>query len=242
MLAPQPIQFIRRSPLYRWHVDAGAEFALLADAANPERYPGPPTDPAICALADLSLLPRFGAKGWETWSTLGSIGIACPDRNNRAARLSGGGVAMRLGDNEAFLLGDISAEAALVQRASELKGASGFYPVPRKDTHAWLLLVGAEVPKLLSKICAVDFRADRFADLTVAQTMIARVGSVVLRGEIGATPAFHILADSATARYLWGVLLDAAEEYAGRAIGFEALRRLARHSRADRVTTDGDMR
>jgi sarcosine oxidase subunit gamma len=236
------VQFTRRSPLYSWHVDAGAEFALLGEAANPEGYPGPQGDPAICALADLSLLPRFGAKGWETWPTLASIGIAPPDRNNTASRLAGGGVAMRLGDNEAFLLGDIFGDAAAVQRAQALPAASGFYPVPRGDTHAWLLLIGAEVPKLLSKVCAVDFRLDRFADLAVAQTTIARVGSVVLRDDVAGTPAFHVLADSASARYLWGVLLEAADEYSGRAIGFGALRRLTRHSRADRVTTDGDMR
>lgn len=242
MLAPQPTQFARRSPLYRWHVDAGAAFALLGEAASPERYPGPQADPAICALADLSLLPRFGAKGWETWSTLASIGIARPDRNNTASRLSGGGVAMRLGDNEAFLLGNTSGDAPLVQRADALPGAPGFYPVPRQDTHAWLLLVGREVPNLLSKVCAVDFRLDRFADLAIAQTMVARAGSVVLRDDIAGTPAFHVLADSASARYLWGVLLDAAEEHSGRAIGFEALRRLAGHGPADCVTQDGDMR
>jgi sarcosine oxidase subunit gamma len=242
MLAPQPVQFTRRSPLYGWHVDAAAEFALLGEVAQPERYPGPQGDPAVCALADLSLRPRFGAKGWDAWSMLTTIGVARPDRNNTACRLSGGGVAMRLGDNEAFLLGPISGDVVLVQSAEALPTASGFYPVPRRDTHAWLLLIGAEVPKLLSKVCAVDFRFDRFADLTVAQTMVARVGAVVLRDDIAGTPAFHVLADSASARYLWGVLLDAAEEYSGRAIGYQALRRLTGHCPTDCVTTDGDMR
>jgi sarcosine oxidase, subunit gamma len=242
MLSLQPTQFSRRSPLYRWHAEAGVTFVTGNEAAGPGHYPGISPDPEICALADLSLLPRFGAKGWETWSTLASIGISQPDANNTALRLTGGGTALRLSDNEAFLLGSSINDAPLVQRAAALPTASGFYPVPRLDTHAWLLLLGRAAPQLLSKVCAVDFRLDRFADLTVAQTMIARVGSVVLRDDVAGTPAFHILADSASARYLWGVLLDAAAEYAGRAIGFEALRRLTRHSRADRVTMDGDTR
>jgi sarcosine oxidase, subunit gamma len=241
MLVQQPAQFTRRSPLYRWHLEADAAFAAHGESTQVERYPDPQGDPSICALADLSLLPRFGAKGWETWSTLARIGIAAPDRNNTASRLADGGVAMRLGDNEAFLLCDIFGNAPLVERAQGLASASGFYPVPRTDTHAWLLLIGAEVPKQLSKVCAVDFRLDRFDDLSVAQTMIARVGSVVLRDDIAGTPAFHVLADSASVRYLWCVLLDAATEYAGRAIGFEALRRLKHHSRIVRVTTGGDM-
>jgi sarcosine oxidase subunit gamma len=242
VLAPQPTQFTRRSPLYRWHVEAHATFAELDGAVHPERYPESQGDPTSCALADLSLLPRFGAKGWETWYTLATIGIAAPDRNNIATRQTGGDVAMRLGDNEAFLLGGLFGDRSLVQRAEALPSTSGFYPVPRKDTHAWLLLAGREVPKQLSKVCAVDFQPDRFAELTVAQTMIARVSSIVLRDDIAGIPAFHILADGASARYLWGVLLDAASEYAGRAIGFEALRRLKRDSRTDRVTRDGDMR
>lgn len=242
MLAPRPVRLTRQSPLHAWHADAGAEFALLGEAVHPERYPGPQADPTICALADLSLLPRFGAKGWEAWSTLASIGIACPDRNNTACRQSGGGVAMRLGDNEAFLLGAISGDAAVVERAEALPGAPGFYPVPRRDTHAWLLLIGGDVPTLLSKVCAMDFRFDRFADLTVAQTMIARVSAVALRDDIAGTPAFHVLADSASARYLWGVLLDAAEEYSGRAIGYEALRRLTGRCPVDCFTTDGEVR
>jgi sarcosine oxidase subunit gamma len=226
MLSIQPTQFERRSPLYRWHVEAGATFVMTNKAASPGHYPGIAPDPRNCALADLSLLQRFGAKGWEIWPTLASIGIARPDANNTALRLTGGGSVLRLGDNEAFLLGSVINEAPLVQRAAALPTASGFYPVPRQDTHAWLLLLGRAMPLLLSKVCAIDFRLGRFRNLTIAQTSVARVGAVVLRDDVAGGPAFHVLADSASAIYLWKVLLDAAEEYSGGAIGFDALRQL----------------
>src|SRR3954465_1714183 len=114
MLSLQPTQFARRSPLYRWHAKAGVTFLANNEAASPEQYPGISPDPEICALADLSLLPRVGFKGWETWSTLASIGVAQPNANNTASRLAGGGSALRLGDNEGFLLGSIINDAPLV--------------------------------------------------------------------------------------------------------------------------------
>ena len=114
-----------------------------------------------------------------------------------------------------------------VRGTAALADASGFYPVPRQDTHAWLLLLGRQVPALLSKVCAIDFRPDRFADLAIAQTMVARVGAVVLRCDIGGALAFHVLADTASTLYLWTTLLQAAGEYDGRAAGFAMLRTLA---------------
>jgi sarcosine oxidase subunit gamma len=214
----QPTDFLRRSPLYRRHMDTGAEFA--------ERDAGAFPDLSQCALADLSLLPRLGVKGWMAWSTLASIGIDRPGENNRASRIRGGGLALRLGDNEALLLGEIAGDSSLLNRAKALPIAPGFYLVPRQDTHAWFVLTGKAVPALLSKVCAIDFRIDRFTDLAIVQTMIARVGAVVVRADFDQAPAFHVLADSASALYLWQVLLQAGEEYSGRAAGFEALRRL----------------
>lgn len=224
MLAVQPTDYLRRSPLYRWHMNAGAEFADRDGLAYPERYRATPADIAICALVDLSLLPRLGLKGWTAWSTLGSIGIDRPRENNTASRMRGGGLALRLGDNEALLLDEITGEAPLLKRAAAVPQANGFYPVPRQDTHAWLVLTGSAVPSLLSKVCAVDLRIERFGDLSIAQTTVARVGAITLRCDFAGVPAFHLLVDTASAMYLWQVLLQAGEEYSGRPAGLEALR------------------
>jgi sarcosine oxidase subunit gamma len=40
-------------------------------------------------------------------------------------------------------------------------------------------------------------------------------------------PAFHVLADSASAEYLWGCLLDAMAEFGGTPVGWAAVRQLA---------------
>ena len=49
---------------------------------------------------------------------------------------------------------------------------------------------------------------------------------IVIRDDIADLPAFHLLADSASAAYLWDGLLDAMAEFGGRPVGLSALRSL----------------
>jgi len=76
---------------------------------------------------------------------------------------------------------------------------------------------------MFAKICGIDLRWDRFADLSIAQTSVARLTAVVTRADIGGTPAFHLLADSASAGYFLASLRDAAEEFGGRMTGLSTL-------------------
>ena len=95
------------------------------------------------------------------------------------------------------------------------KGNSGAYPVPRMDTHAWFRLDGPDAPTLFSKLCAVDLRPARFANLTVAQTVAARVSVIVIRQDVRNAPCYHVLTDSASALYFWDCLVDAMTEFGG---------------------------
>ena len=85
----------------------------------------------------------------------------------------------------------------------------------------------SKVSALLAKICAVDLRLERFADLRIAQTSVARSNCVVIRADLGALPAFHLLGDSASAEYMWDCLLDAMAEFDGGPIGLDILRQEA---------------
>ncbi len=58
------------------------------------------------------------------------------------------------------------------------------YPLPRQDSHACFGLTGGNVPGMLAKLCAVDLRPQKFNNLSVAQTSIARVASIVIRSNI----------------------------------------------------------
>ena len=75
---------------------------------------------------------------------------------------------------------------------------------------------------MLAKLCGIDFRTDRFAPLQVAQTQAARLSVIIIRDDT-ALPAWHLLADSASADYVWTCLVDAMQEFGGKQAGPDAL-------------------
>ena len=180
------------------------------------------------ALVDLSLYPRTGFKGAGAPEWLARQGVQLLEPNC-ARRQADGTLALRLAPREALLLTDRSGEhdfssleaAWHADRSSGDAGPIGF-PVPRSDSHLWFLLTGAYVPEMLAKLCGVDLRPHKFAPLAVAQTQAARSSVIIVRDDT-ALPAWHLLADSASAVYLWDCLLDAMAEWQGRPVGIDAL-------------------
>ena len=97
------------------------------------------------------------------------------------------------------------------------------YHMPRAHSHCWLALTGRHTAEMLAKVCGVDMRTHKFADGNVAQTSIARLNGILIRNDLGDTTAFYLLADCASADYLWPCLLDAMDEFDGAPVGLEAL-------------------
>jgi sarcosine oxidase subunit gamma len=238
-----PDDFPRRSFLYRKLAEAGAVFEALERAAVARHF-GDPAGEAAAArrlgLADLSPLARTGFKGAGTPEWLAGQGVTVPEASNRAARQAGGGLAARLAPSELLILGAIgdgaggqlceTLEAAWAAETLPPATPRGF-PLPRRDSHAWFLVAGAEAAVLFAKLCGVDLRPGKFEDLAIAQTSVARLSAIVIRDDIGAQGdgqlAYHLLCDSASAAYLWDCLIDAMAEFDGGPVGLDALRSLA---------------
>lgn len=215
----------RRYPLDRQHALAHAEFGEFGGTVAPIRY-SQNANPDRCAIADLSSLPRIGVKGWHVWDKLGARGLVCPPSNNTARVQQDHGLCLRLGDNEALLLSNFLSPDSAAYGAAGYETCDGFYPVPRNETHAWLLLTGAAIPLVLAKVCAIDLRLHKFPNLQIAQTSTAGVGTVITRADMERRPAFHLLADVTSVAYLWKELLHAAQEYEGAPIAIPTIRQL----------------
>jgi sarcosine oxidase subunit gamma len=95
--------------------------------------------------------------------------------------------------------------------------------VPRRESHAWFRIIGTAAPEMFAKLCAVDLRPAKFPGDAIAQTSVARLNGIVIRDDLAQIPAYHLLADSASAEYLWRVLLDAMAEFDGVPVGCDAL-------------------
>lgn len=173
-------------------------------------------------IYDFSPVGRTGFKGTGTTDWLASKVSALPDRPNKATILSDGSVIGRLGKEEYLILNgrhstsDLCSEldSSWISQSSNGDVRIG-YPLPRSDSHSWLFLDGDYVPEMMAKICGVDLRDKSFPPGEIAQTIVARVGAILIR-EIGnASKGIHLLTDFASAEYIWEVLDDAASEFGG---------------------------
>ena len=65
------------------------------------------------------------------------------------------------------------------------------------------MVTGEQAPAMFAKICGVDLRPHKFEQGRIAQTSVAKIGAIVIRDYLGELPAYHLLADSASAEYMW---------------------------------------
>ena len=228
---------IRRSPIYRQTQAAGAFCEVINSAAVPMHYGNVESETVRAArmgIADLSGLPHTGFKGAGTADWLQAQGLSIGTDSNVAYRQEGGELAARLAPTEIFLIDSLAATGALV---AKLNTAWGWgtekprkligYPMPRQDSHGWFMVTGSAAPEMFAKICGVDLRTHKFEMGRIAQTSLAKMSGIVIRADLGLVPAFHLLADIASAEYLWSAVLDAMAEFGGRPVGLTALRTLA---------------
>ncbi len=225
-----PAEEQRRSPLYRALEAHGARFEALGGYAVASDFGREAAAEAAQAealgLADLTPFPRIGFKGWNIGPWLAGNGAQMGEASNRAYPQADGSRIARLAPGEALVLADRGGAGPLIQTlggAWSMAEADGCFRVARDETSCWLLLTGTHAPAMLAKVCAVDMRPQVFADDAIAQTNVARLNVIVIRGDIGEVPAYDLITDLASAVYLWGALLDAMAEYDGAPIGLAAI-------------------
>lgn len=232
MASTKPVQHLRRSMIYRLLVEAGAEFEVLADTAVAMRYADGGDEVASArrmGLADLSPLSRTGFKGRESPDWLVTQQVAIPDEPGQARRQSDGALVLRLSADEHVIVSDLDARSELpatLEASWQLSTGRMCYHMPRAESYCWFAITGECATEMLAKVCGVDLRIDRFDDGRIAQTSLARINAVIVRNDLGPTPVFYVLADSASADYLWPCLVDAMQEFKGGIVGLAALRTL----------------
>ena len=242
MSSVAPAALKRRSFIYRDLAALGAHFGEVNGAAVPLHFgAGHEVELAAfrhLALADLSVLPHAGFKGKGTIEWLTAQGLTIGPDSNRAYAQTGGELAARLAPTEVFLLDSLNGTGALMHRLNDAwqwaeaapRPAQG-YPVPRQDSHGWFMLAGDFASDMFAKICGVDLRRDRFADGAIAQTSLAKMSAIIIRADRKAKEgrihaAYHVLADIASAEYLWSCLMDAGKEFDIRPVGLRILQDL----------------
>jgi sarcosine oxidase subunit gamma len=216
--------FARRSFVYRRVAEANVSFVPFEDTGF-----GQTSDPTSLSaglkLVDLSVLPRWGLKGRGVSSWLGRHGMTMPTADNRAERQQDGSLLARLSPAEILILAPFAGKSIVAEPIEHIAsgGQDACYPAPRRESHCWFVVIGSDAAKMFSKLCGVDLSPGRFDVGQVAQTSVARLNAIVIRENLGGQLAFFVLADSASAEYLWDCLLDAMAEFRGAACGMDAI-------------------
>lgn len=181
---------------------------------------------ARCALTDLSALARVGLRGKNAAAVLNGYHYRLPTTPNQALHQEDGSLVARLSASEYLLLGSLADDGARITRdeAAWQAESQGSYTLPRQDTHAWLALTGQHASDVMAKLCGVDLSPATFPAGKVAQTSVARINAIVINDGHANLPCLHLLVDSASACYFWPALLDAMQEFRGRAVSIMALR------------------
>ena len=228
--ALKPTDLVRRSNLYRELDKLGASYDEINGFACPMSFGGDnETDVARrLGISDLTALPRAGYKGWDMAGWASAQGIALGEPNT-ATRQGDGTLACRLSAGELLLLGDLNGASTSIDHLASVwtMNDAVCFPVPRADANFRFGLTGADVPAMMAKMCGIDLRAHRFADGAIVQTSVARMNAILVRRDLGQTYALDMVADSASAVYMWTCLTDAMAEFDGRPVGLDALRSLA---------------
>lgn len=236
-----PVGVPRRSPIYRKQRGMGAKFSKSNNGAIAESLSDADEEMQQAqqlGLCDLSVLPRCGFKGPGTIEWLMGQDVPIPATPNLATTTHAGCLAARLAPNECLLLADLAGQSTLcddliaswaadTQPPVEPRG----FPVPRQDSHAWFAVSGKLAVEVFARLCAVDLRPAKFDNHSIAQTITARVTTIILRHDIADTLTYYVLADTTSAEYLWDCLDEASKGLAGAVIGVTGLRLLSSRSR-----------
>ena len=235
MATLDPSKGIRRSQLYRRHINNSAVFKQMGTHFIVSHYDNDNSEKIQArsmAICDLSTLPRTGFKGAGAPKWAESQGLKLPNSANMAAIQPNGCLVAKLSDQELLILSDIFSEspqvAALTKKSTQdhAENDTQTYFLPRGDSHCWLAVTGDQAAEMFSKVCGVDLRPHKFGLGHIAQTSVAKTNAIVIRQDLGQTLSYFILCDISATEFMWDCLLDAMQEYAGSPVGIRALEQL----------------
>ena len=182
------------------------------------------------ALCDLSYLQRIGFKGKNTNEWLQKQQIKTPQNINTAEISSDGYLVAKLGAQDILILDNLENNSN-IKNTLDRQWNNDYKQdnhccgniMPRQDSHACFCICGENAPEMFSTLCAIDLRTNKFDNLMIAQTSLARISTIIIRSDIGNTPAYFVLVENVSAEYCWDCIQDAIQELSGKIIGLSCL-------------------
>lgn len=163
---------------------------------------------------DCTAYSRIGFRGDAAEQFLESKGLPVPSKPNQSLMWGEGLVVLRLSNYE-FWVVDISnnSHGVISELEIESRDFDNVYLLFCQHSHACFLISGEKAATMFAKVCSVDLRSGSFPTGDIAQTIVARTSSIVVRQEVNKEACFIILSDLSSSKYLWESLVDAGTEF-----------------------------
>ena len=167
-------------------------------------------------------LTLIDASPTTKWLVRGEVGGAAADRLDApfgSSRVTEGG-ALVLGSRpgEWIVLGPADAVAEVVAGLDGLDSSEFVTALDWTHSRALFLVTGADAPRMLEKVCSLDWSDAMTPDGAVASASVAKVTCDIARCDGDGTPSYMIFCDRSFGQYLFDALIDAGEEF-GLAVG-----------------------
>ena len=211
---------LRKSPLESVHTALGAKQVEQAGWQIVEGY-GRSFEGQV-GLADVSALGKLELRSSQAKTLLESHfnTTLSPIGNSTAVNDIG---ILNLRPDRFILLCPIASEELLLTELRKAATAKNLYVPMVNQTAGYgiLRLSGAKASEVLSKVCAIDLRPHKRANLSVVQTSIAKIHATIARHDLDKTVSFDIMVARYNSVYLWEALMDAGAEFSIQPYGWQ---------------------
>ena len=194
-----PIAPIARSPI--------AQPEPVAAVAGWEVHTGRST--AALRLADHTPLAKVLVRAAPGGAVAAHLGVPF----GRASRDRHGTLVVGCDPDGWLLIGPPGGEATIAERVRELADAS---PVTVLEIfshgRALVRLTGADAPRLLAKVCAIDLDDRVTPDGAAFRSSVAKVATDVVRDDVSGERSYLLHCERSSGQYLFDALMDAGAE------------------------------
>ena len=126
---------------------------------------------------------------------------------------AGGALVLGSRPGEWIVLGTAGAVTETVEGLDGLDSSDFVTAVDWTHGRALLRVTGDAAPRMLEKVCSLDWSDPMMPDGAVASASVAKVTCDIARNDVDGTPSYLVFCDRSFGQYLFDALIDAGDEF-----------------------------